>query len=1228
MKHFYKMLVLAMMALAGMCSANAQKIYEMVGFGEDGYLTDFEPGQQFAIQLAASSTPAVINGDNLEGSLSSVVTEGSIFEFEVANEDEGEYYIKQSSTGKYLYVTGNAQGYAILALTASSRNATTWYVRAGGDPNSSDARERSSGNYPGCWVLTSTAWTNQTVYLSGDVDNTYFFYTSTDYNGWYLYSVQEAGGLDKLTALFNSIFPSGNNDEFEVGDEPGQLPQALFDKLQEAFENAQQLINESSNNTEACEAAAEAIQKTYDAAKAGILPWTEGYYFVVNHVGTNAAMYEKSNGAHFNKGEWEMPEVLTQDDLGYVWFFESAGEGEEHTNQFYLRNYVSGNYVGFVNSTSSVIPMTSAKQYAYTVQPFPNMKGWVALNGGTYVLHATTNGSDNVQYWDTSHANSAWKLYRIPQEQIDALSGGLEQMRRNEELQTLYNEASQFYKNGFHYDSDATSDGNFPQPADGLVTEVSQLSSNAPEPSEGPIENLVDGDLTTFFHSAWSVAAPEGVVYHNLVADLGEAVSAVTLKYAGRYNVTSNGRPKTVHVYASNDGSTWVDQGYVTFTYPYTATINDNDVANFVGVTTCGFKDNVAYRYLRLDVEDNVGSSRDSGSGNLYFYLGEFRAYKATYNAEKSLVEQTDATLRQALVTQLAEAEDALAAGTATEDQIAALQKAFDDYKAAYPDPSVVAELIAKYQAILDAAAEGDELGYYANGSKDAFQSELTAVSGLLETLQAKEDIDAARQRVETAYQTFCAALNTPEDGKVYFIRSRSEGTYANQFVRALNSGTQSYVYLGGYDETEGDDANLNDRLDFMWRVTKNADGTFSFRNVAFGTYLKNPSRAEAVYLRQAGMQATDSISFTLTSADVAGSFNIGTVAGYYVNVYTSNPVLTSQNAGGANARFQLTEVTDWSEGYYLDIDPSSGDAFKSGVPYALCLPIDLSANIYEGRVYSVQGVRTSDAGQTLELKAYGTTETIDAGAPFVLVLDEGFTSVNFMPMFNDIAALPYANTPAKHLGVVGTYSSVHLKAGQGVYDAGKFEIATDEDFSGSNTFFLDNTIKSVTEAGDYSMPIVGTLETDAAAPVVYVADPADGSVVERLRTLTLSFPEASFVTIASKADLEVKNGEGEVVTTCPSEYLVNTAGNQVMVRLAQIITADGAYSITFPAATFTLPTGPSPEIVLHYFIGEASGITSVNGTVQSLRIYDLQGRRVQHAQKGIYIINGKKAVR
>lgn len=1230
MKQLYRFLLLAVLVLAGTWSAGAQKVYELVGFGEEGYLTDLQPGQRFAMQIAASSTPLVINGDDTEGPLSSVVTEACIFELEVVDEAEGEYLIKQSSTGKYLTVASNAQGYAVLSTTTSSRNAYSWYVRGAGAPDSSDKREASTGNYPGAWVFTSKAWwPNQTVYLSGDIGDTAFFYTSIEYNSWHLYEVQEAGGLDKLTALFNNIFPSGNNDEFEVGSEPGNLPQNLFDALQQAFETAQQLINESSTDADACEAAAEAIQRTYNAAKEGLLPWTEGYYFVVNHVGGNAAMYEKSNGAHFNKGTWSVPETLTQEDLQYVWFFESAGEGAENKNKFYLQNYLSGNYVGFVGSTSAVIPMTKDKQYTYTVQPFPSLQGWVALNGGTYVLHCTTNGSDNVQYWDTSHANSAWKLYRIPQEQIDALTGGLEQKRRNEALKALYNEADQFYKSGFRYDSDVTLDGAFSSEADGLVTNASQLSTNAQEPNEGPIENLVDGDLTTFFHTTWSSVLPADVVYPNLVADLGEAVQAVTLKYAGRYNVSSNGRPMTVHVYASETGNEWEDQGYVTFSYPYAAEINGSTVNQFVGVTTCAFRDSKSYRYLRLDVEENLGSARDSNTGNLYFFLGEFRAYAATYNASASIVEQTDATLRKALTDQLAAAEAILAAGNATEDDIAALQKAYDEYKAAYPDPAVVAELIVKYQALLDAAAEGDELGYYAEGSKDAFQKELNAVSQTLESLHAKADIDAARERLEKAYAAFLAALNMPEDGKVYFIRSLSEGAYANRYVFSLSSQLQSNVYLGGYDTEQGDDANLDNRLNYMWRVKKNADGTYSFRNVGNATYMRNPMEASAVYVRQADPQATDSISFTLSSGDMPGAFNIGTVDGYFLNAYTSNPVLTSQAQRAANARFQFTEVTSWGEGYYIDLYPATGESLKAGQPYAFCLPMALSANIYEGTVYSVQGVMKGEGVQTLELKAYGATETIPAGAPFVLVLDKGFAGVTFLPSFNDLGDVPYAYTPIKQQGVCGAFVSVPLKAGQGVYDAGKFAVATDEDTSGPNSFYIANTIKSVTAKGDYSMPIVGELETDAEAPLVYVVNPADGSKVQNIRVLSISFPESAFATImlGNSDEVKILDADDNVVATTTRDYIMNTEGSNVVIRFMTTVTADGAYRVVIPAGAFKLSTGLTPEIVLRYYIG-IDGISSPLAGSHSPRLFDLQGRRLNKSQmKGVYIIEGRKCL-
>ena len=41
-----------------------------------------------------------------------------------------------------------------------------------------------------------------------------------------------------------------------------------------------------------------------------------------------------------------------------------------------------------------------------------------------------------------------------------------------------------------------------------IILKAEHLGTNAQEPSEGPIANLIDGNTATFFHTAWSVAIP------------------------------------------------------------------------------------------------------------------------------------------------------------------------------------------------------------------------------------------------------------------------------------------------------------------------------------------------------------------------------------------------------------------------------------------------------------------------------------------------------------------------------------------------------------------------------------------------------------------------------------------------------------------------------------------------------------------------------------------------
>ena len=160
--------------------------------------------------------------------------------------------------------------------------------------------------------------------------------------------------------------------------------------------------------------------------------------------------------------------------------------------------------------------------------------------------------------WDTKSPYSGWRFFNVSQEEVDAILGTIDQFKRNEDLASLVSDVKAAYKKGFTYESDATADGDFSN--HGLLTDVTQLWTNGAEPSEGPIENLLDGNIGdgNFFHTAWSAdgkAAAPADTYYYLAADLGEAVQDLQIKIASRINknsVNANDRPTLVEVYASN----------------------------------------------------------------------------------------------------------------------------------------------------------------------------------------------------------------------------------------------------------------------------------------------------------------------------------------------------------------------------------------------------------------------------------------------------------------------------------------------------------------------------------------------------------------------------------------------------------------------------------------------------------------------------------------------------
>lgn len=96
---------------------------------------------------------------------------------------------------------------------------------------------------------------------------------------------------------------------------------------------------------------------------------------------------------------------------------------------------------------------------------------------------------------------------------------------------------------------------------------AAMLSTNAQEPSEGPIANLLDGNVETFFHSLWSSTINEK---HYIQVTLPETYSKIWIRYCNRHNNANNS---------------------LLYFYLYTGTSNDNlEFFKMYGWDTDGLK--------------------------------------------------------------------------------------------------------------------------------------------------------------------------------------------------------------------------------------------------------------------------------------------------------------------------------------------------------------------------------------------------------------------------------------------------------------------------------------------------------------------------------------------------------------------------------------------------------------------------------------------------------------
>ena len=137
---------------------------------------------------------------------------------------------------------------------------------------------------------------------------------------------------------------------------------------------------------------------------------------------------------------------------------------------------------------------------------------------------------------------------------------------------------------------------------------VDMLSTNAQEPSEGPIENLIDNNAATFFHTAWSYAINDP---HHLQIKLNKAISQCQFVYQNRNN--ANGKPQEARILVSSNGVDWRELAHITSGMPTEASSI---------YTSEEYIADQPFSYFRFEV-----LKTNSGSAPTFFNMAEFTLF-------------------------------------------------------------------------------------------------------------------------------------------------------------------------------------------------------------------------------------------------------------------------------------------------------------------------------------------------------------------------------------------------------------------------------------------------------------------------------------------------------------------------------------------------------------------------------------------------------------------------
>ena len=345
-----------------------------------------------------------------------------------------------------------------------------------------------------------------------------------------------------------------------------------------------------------------------------------------------------------------------------------------------------------------------------------------------------------------------------------------------------------------------------------LVTDASQFNSNSIDPGFSNLNNLIDGDKTTAFHSAWNrdVANKEdltveewedylyenfpqstGAGYHNLNVALKEPVSQFFFEFLGRQDPNYHDNPSEIAIYATNDEGLFNDvRDSNTKDWTKVGEITEGVPKEMMSVpyTSPMIELGGEYKYIRFVIMNTytnyeggdpvIGTSRTYAHPEIIgiaWNCAEFQLYTGLdpESIQYNYIEEVRLAADELKVL-LDKYAEYTAIDITSETPIHELTAAIKKLQEAYVDTTELVNLYKEYKELVSLAYDGDRIGEIDDAAViDNFDVLLDEARNSVDPKRpTKEQVNSAVAKVNNGYDEFMSHVILPQPYEWYVIRS------------------------------------------------------------------------------------------------------------------------------------------------------------------------------------------------------------------------------------------------------------------------------------------------------------------------------------------------------------------------------------------------------------------------------------------------------------------------